>query len=102
MFEEEYKLKIAEEGLFDTLTDFIQHDADASLETKELCFTILANLCKECQKNKKIFRNKGGIQLIIESLKDSNLGQQSRYSLYTFAILDCLWNAILGNKKNEI
>ena len=48
MFEEEYKLRIAEEGLFDTLTDFIQHDKDSSLETKELCFTILANLCKDC------------------------------------------------------
>ena len=99
--EEEYKLKISDEGMIDILLDFIQSEADNSLEIRELCFTILSNLCKNCSKNKKLFRKKNGIELIISALKDSNIGISPNYALYTLAILDCLWNAILGNRKNE-
>lgn len=39
--------------------------------------------------------------MIVNALKDSNLGTSARYALYAVSILDCLWNAILGNKKSE-
>ncbi len=29
------------------------------------------------------------------------MGISARYALYAVAILDCLWNAILGNRKSE-
>jgi hypothetical protein len=37
----------------------------------------------------------------VNSLKEPNVATSKRYALYTLSILDCLWNAILGNKKNE-
>ena len=40
--------------------------------------------------------------MIVSALKDSNIGISSRYALYCVSILDCLWNAILGNKKSEV
>lgn len=71
LFEEDYKLKITEEGIIDTLSDLIVHDVENPIEIKELCYIIISNLCRECQKNKKLFRNKGCIELILSSLKDS-------------------------------
>lgn len=100
LFEEEYKLKITEEGIFDNLIDLLQHDENP-VEIQELCFSIIANLCNECVKNKRIFRKKGGVDLIVNSLKDPRLINSSRYSLFTISVLDCLWNSILGNRKNE-
>ena len=99
--DETCKIKISDEGLIDILIDFIQNDAENSLEIRECCFQILSNLCKNCLKNKKLFRKKGGIDLIIQSLKDQNIGISTRYALFAMAVLDSLWNGILGNKKNE-
>ena len=99
--EEEYKLKISDEGMIDILLDFIQNESENSLEIRELCFTILSNLCKNCAKNKKLFRKKNGIELIISALRDSNIGISPNYALYTLAVLDCLWNSVLGNPRNE-
>lgn len=39
--------------------------------------------------------------MVINSLKDQNVAKATRYALYTVAILDCLWSAILGDRKNE-
>ena len=43
----------------------------------------------------------GGVDMIVNSLKNPNLGTSARYALYAVSILDCLWNAILGNRKSE-
>jgi hypothetical protein len=43
----------------------------------------VSNLCKGCIKNKKLFRVKGGLDLIIISLKDINVAKAARYALYT-------------------
>ena len=101
LFEEEYKLKITEEGVLDNLIDLLQHENENPIEIKELCFSIISNLCKDCNKNKKLFRKKGGLDLIVNSLKDPNVATSARYALYTVSILDCLWNGIFGNKRNE-
>lgn len=88
-------------GVLDNLIDLLQHESDNPIEIKELCFSIISNLCQNCNKNKKLFRQKGGIDLIVNNLKDPAITTSARYALYTVAILDCLWNAILGNKKSE-
>jgi len=89
LFEEEYKLKITDEGILDNLLDLLQHEEEIPIEIKELCFSILANLCNNCSKNKKFFRKKGGVELIVKSLKDPNVTAAARYALYTVSILDC-------------
>ena len=38
---------------------------------------------------------------MVNCLKDINVAVSARYVLYAVAILDCLWNSILGNKRNE-
>ncbi len=87
--------------MLDNLIDLLQNESENPIEIKELCFSIISNLCQDCNKNKKLFRQKGGIDLIVNNLKDPAITTSARYALYTIAILDCLWNAILGNKKSE-
>ena len=55
LFEEEYKIKISEEGVIDYLLEFLNGDENP-IEIKQLCLTIIANLCNGCKKNKKLFR----------------------------------------------
>lgn len=45
----------------DNLIEFLQVDNDNPLDIKELCFSIISNLCQDCNKNKKLFRRKGGV-----------------------------------------
>jgi hypothetical protein len=85
----------------DNLIEFLQQGDDSSLEIKELCFSIVANLSKDCKKNKKLFREKGGIDIIITHLKDPNVATSGRYALLALSILNCLWNAVLGSRRSE-
>jgi hypothetical protein len=50
LFDEAYKLKITEEGVLDNLIDLLQQENDNPIEIKELCFSIISNLCKDCKK----------------------------------------------------
>ena len=86
--------------MIDVLIDLIAN-TNENVEIKELCFTIISNLCKNCNKNKKQFRNKGGVDYIIQNLKNPNIYTSERNALFALACLDCLWNSILGNKKSE-
>ena len=87
--------------MLDNLIELLSQDSENPIEIKELCFSIISNLCIDCQKNKRLFRKKGGIDLLVSCLKDFNVAVSARYVLYAVAILDCLWNSILGNKRNE-
>ncbi len=100
VLDEEYKLKISDVGVIDVLLDLIGSDSE-NIEIKELCYSIISNLCQGCNKNKKQFRSKGGVDLIIQSLKNPDIITSERNAIYTLAVLDCLWNAVLGNKKSE-
>lgn len=61
----------------------------------------MANLCRDCKANKKIFREKGGVDILIKNLKDPNTCLSSRYALLAFSILTCLWNSVLGSRRSE-
>jgi cilia- and flagella-associated protein 69 len=100
VLDEEYKLKISDVGVIDVLLDLIGSETE-SIEIKELCYSIISNLCQGCNKNKKQFRSKGGVDYIIQSLKNPDIITSERNSLYTLSVLDCLWNSVLGNKKSE-
>ena len=56
LFDEPYKLKITDEGVMDNLIEFLQNENENPLDIKELCFSIISNLCINCNKNKKLFR----------------------------------------------
>ena len=49
----EFKLELAEEGLFDTLLDIVQSEADYPLLDRELALSIVSNACRNCRDNQK-------------------------------------------------
>ena len=92
-------MKISEEGVIDYLLQFLQGEENP-IEIKELCLTIIANLCNGCKKNKKMFREKNGVDIIIAYLKDPNSASSNRYVLLGLALLNALWNGILGSRRS--
>jgi hypothetical protein len=58
-----------------------------------------------CVNNKlaqKEFRRKGGIDTLKKNLNYQNiLDQIGNQKIYILVVLDCLWNSIIGNKRNE-
>ena len=86
----DFKLELAEEGLFDTLLDIVQSEADYPLIARELALTIVSNACKDCRDNQKEIRRKGWIEVIkggIRPLPPTVSGEPDQFLL---ALLDCL------------
>lgn len=58
-----------------------------------------------CVSNKlaqKEFRRKGGIEILKKNLNYQNiLDQLGNQKIFILVVLDCLWNAVIGNKRNE-
>ncbi len=63
---------------------------------------ILSGICKEQRENQKLFRRKGGIELIVNSLQFDEVDQSGNSITFLVAALDCLTNAVFGNKRSEI
>lgn len=48
-----------------------------------------------------MFREKNGIELIVSGLRDQKLATSDRYTLLALALLNCLWNSVLGSRRSE-
>lgn len=49
-----------------------------------------------------MFRRKGGIELAVKSLQYDEVDQSGNSITFLVAVLDCISNAIFGNKRSEI
>ena len=63
---------------------------------------IISNLCKDNRNNQKEFRRKNGIENIKNNLAYSFVEQTGNPSTFLLSVLDCLQNAVFGNKRSEI
>ena len=96
----EFKLELAEEGLFDTLLDIVQSEADYPLIARELALTIVSNACKDCRDNQKDIRRKGWIEMIKANIKPLPPTVSGEPDQFLLALIDCLWNAVISNKRS--
>jgi len=69
---------------------------------REIAFNIISNISKDCRPNQKEFRRKGGIEIIKENLAFQNVEQTGNASTFLLSVLDCLNNAVFGNKRSEL
>ncbi|CAG9327086.1 unnamed protein product [Blepharisma stoltei] len=99
---QEFKTELAEEGLFDTLLDIVQSEADYPLFARELALSIISNACKNCRENQKEIRRKGWIELIKANIKPMPPIVTGEPDQFLLAVLDCLWHAILQNKRSTL
>lgn len=73
-----------------------------SLEAREYAFNIISQMCLDNKLAQKEFRRKGGIEILKKNLNYQNvLDQIGNQKLFILVVLDCLWSAVIGNKRNE-
>jgi cilia- and flagella-associated protein 69 len=96
----DFKLELAEEGLFDTLLDIVQSEADYPLLARELALAIVSNACRDCRDNQKEIRRKGWIEVLKTNLKPLLPTVNGEPDQFLLSLLDCLWNAVLANKRS--
>jgi len=89
--------------LFDTLLPVINNSkAEGILNLRELALNILSHLCKDQRENQKIFRRNKGIESLVECLQFKEIDQSGNTTTFLIAVLDCLANAVFGNKRSEL
>jgi len=98
----EFKEELSEEGLFDNLLGIVEGDVDYPLSVRELALSIVSNACKDCRKNQKEIRRKGWIEIIKSNIKEIPPTVSGEPDQYLLAVLDCLWHAILQNKRSVL
>lgn len=76
--------------------------AEGSLQLRELSLNILSGICKDQRDNQKLFRRKNGIELVVQSLQYDEVDQSGNSITFLVAVLDCISNAVFGNKRSEI
>lgn len=88
--------------LIDFLLEIINNSNENSLEAREYSFNIISQMCVSNKLAQKEFRRKGGIEILKKNLNYQNiLDQIGNQKIFILVVLDCLWNAVIGNKRNE-
>lgn len=88
--------------LIEPLIAVVADSSEGSLSLRELSLNILSHICKDQRDNQKLFRRKNGIELVVESLSYRDVDQSGNCITFLVAVLDCISNAVFGNKRSEI
>lgn len=98
-----FKADLQECHLVDTLLEVVANSQESgTLQLRELSFNILSNICTECRQNQKEFRRLGGIESLRENLTFNDVDQSGNTITFLLSVLDCLSNAVFGNKRSEL
>jgi hypothetical protein len=84
------------------LIEIIKSGTEVHLDLREYAFNIMSNLCKDNRDNQKEFRRKNGIEILKVNLAYSEVEQSGNASTFLLSVIDCLSNAVFGNKRSEM
>merc|ERR1719261_1206940 len=68
----------------------------------QLCISVLAGLCSKHEENCREFRKKGGVEAIREEVIYKPDETTDNHLYCTLCVVDCIWCAIVGTRKNEV
>lgn len=88
--------------LIETLIQIVAEKQEGCLQLRELSLNILSGICKDQRENQKLFRRKNGIELVVNSLQYDEVDQSGNSITFLVAVLDCISNAVFGNKRSEV
>jgi len=77
-------------------------DRDVPMSGRQLCISVLAGLSSGHAENCREFRKKGGIEAIREEVVYRPDETTDNHLFYTLCVVDCIWCAIVGTRKNEV
>ena len=97
-----FKIDLGDRGIMEFLLEIIQNVRNNSLYWRELAFNIVSNICKDTRSNQKEFRRKGGIEIIKDNLKMTEVDQTGNSNTFLLSVLDWLNFAVYGNSRSEL
>jgi len=77
-------------------------DRDVPMNGRQLCISVLAGLCSGHAENCREFRKKGGVEAIREEVVYRPDETTDNHLYCTLCVVDCIWCAIVGTRKNEV
>jgi hypothetical protein len=97
----EFAGELGELGAVGSLIELFT-DKDVPMSGRQLCISVLAGLCRGNDANCREFRKKGGIESIREEVVYRPDETTDNHLYCTLSVVDCIWCAVVGNRKNEV
>lgn len=77
-------------------------DKENSMSSRQLCASVLAGLCQDNADNRREFRKREGVESIRAEVVYRPDETTDNHLFFTLCVVDCVWCAIVGTKKNEV
>lgn len=77
-------------------------DKDNPMRSRQLCASVLAGLCDNHEENCKEFRKKDGVEVLRAEVIYTPDESAENHNFYTISMVDCVWRAVVGTRKNEV
>lgn len=77
-------------------------DKDNPMSSRQLCASVLAGLCASNSDNRREFRKKDGVEALRAEVLYRPDETTDNHLFYTLCVVDCVWCAVVGTRKNEI
>mmetsp|Transcript_127994 Transcript_127994/g.410101 ORF Transcript_127994/g.410101 Transcript_127994/m.410101 type:complete len:954 (-) Transcript_127994:96-2957(-) len=77
-------------------------DKDNPMSSRQLCASVLAGLCTQNAENRREFRKKDGVEAIRAEVLYRPDETTDNHLFYTLCVVDCVWCAVVGTRKNEV
>lgn len=77
-------------------------DKDNPMSSRQLCASVLADLCDNNEENCKEFRKKDGVEALREEVQYKPDETTDNHLFYTLCVVDCVWRAVVGTSKNQV
>jgi len=77
-------------------------DRDNLMSSRQLCASVLAGLCSNHPDNCREFRKKDGIEALKQEIAYRPDKTTDNHLFYTLCVVDCVWCAVVGTRKNEM
>jgi hypothetical protein len=97
----EFAEELGELGAVGALIEFFT-DRDVPMSGRQLCISVLSGLCSSHAANCREFRKKGGVEAIREEVVYRPDETTDNHLYCTLCVVDCIWCAIVGCRKNEV
>eukprot|EP00931_Biecheleriopsis_adriatica_P090147 TRINITY_DN6417_c0_g1_i1.p1 TRINITY_DN6417_c0_g1~~TRINITY_DN6417_c0_g1_i1.p1 ORF type:complete len:931 (-),score=237.31 TRINITY_DN6417_c0_g1_i1:42-2834(-) len=77
-------------------------DKDNPMSSRQICASVLSSMCKGNANNAKEFRKKDGVEAVRDEIVYRPDETTDNHLFYSLCVVDCVWNAVVGTRKNEI
>ncbi|CAE7151863.1 CFAP69 [Symbiodinium pilosum] len=88
-------------GAVGTLVELFT-DKDNPMTSRQMCASVLATMCKEYPENAREFRKKDGVEAMRDEVVYRPGETTDNHLFYSLCVVDCVWNSVVGTRKNEI